>query len=88
MASKVVMADEPVTFTGSVMHVGNVAFYGVTPPAQRSTTSVQLSSNLSTVATASSTAVGTALNAAINANQAALQEVMATLKAHGLWATN
>ena len=60
-------------------------FYGVTPVAQRATTSVQLSSNLSTI---SSGSLGATLQSAFNANQAALQEVMATLKVYGLWGTN
>jgi hypothetical protein len=73
--------DSPITFPAGV----NVGFYGITPVAQRATTSVQLSSNLSTI---SSGSLGATLQSAFNANQAALQEVMATLKAYGLWGTN
>lgn len=60
-----------------------VGFYGVTPVVQRATTSVQLSSNLATVTTGSSSQFGTELNAVV----VALQEVMNTLKAYGLWIT-
>ena len=65
---------------------GKMGFYGVTPIVQRASTSVQLSSNL--FSTISSGSLGATLQSAFNANAAALQEVMATLKAYGLWATN
>ena len=57
-------------------------FYGVTPVAQRASTSVQRTSNLSTI---SSGSLGATLQSAFNANEAALAEVMNTLAAYGLW---
>ena len=61
-----------------------VGFYGVTPVAQRVTSSVQVTSNLATVTTGSSSQFGTELNAVV----IALQEVMNTLQAYGLWGTH
>ena len=57
-----------------------MGFYGVTPLAQRATTSTQQTSRLSTTASASSN-----FSARINTIVPALQEVMNTLYAYGLW---
>lgn len=57
-----------------------LSFYGVTPVAQRATTSIQLTSNLATTTT-------TPTSAQFNAAIGSLQEVMNTLKAYGLWGT-
>ena len=59
-----------------------IAFYGSTPVAQRASSTVQRTSNLSTI---SSGSLGATLQSAFNANQAALAEVMNTLAAYGLW---
>ena len=64
----------------------DVGFYGTTPLAQRATTSTQKTSNLASVTTSAS--FGTAEAAAFNAARAALQEVMNTLAAYGLWGTS
>lgn len=55
-------------------------FYGITPVAQRASTSVQRTSNLSTVSGTISVST-----AAVNQVIASLQEVMNTLQAYGLW---
>jgi hypothetical protein len=57
-----------------------VGFYGVAPVAQRASTSVQRTSNLSTVSGTISVST-----AALNQVIASLQEVMNTLAAVGLW---
>ena len=59
-----------------------LGFYGITPVSQRASTAVQYTSNLSTI---SSGSLGATLQSAFNVNQAALAEVMSTLKAYGLW---
>ena len=63
-----------------------LGFYGTTPVVQRASTAAQLSCNLSTAL--SSGSLGATLQSMFNANALALQEVMATLKAYGLWSTN
>jgi hypothetical protein len=55
-------------------------FYGVTPVAQRASTSVQRTSNLSTA-----TGTISVSTAAFNQVVVSLQEVMNTLAAYGLW---
>lgn len=59
---------------------GKVAFYGSTPVAQRASTSVQRTSNLSTA-----TGTISVSTAAFNQVVVALSEVMNTLQAYGLW---
>lgn len=59
---------------------GSVGFYGKTPAAQRATTSIQRTSNLSTV-----TGTISVSTAAVNQVIKSLQEVMNTLAAYGLW---
>jgi hypothetical protein len=60
-----------------------VGFYGATPVAQRASTSIQHTSNLSTLTTSASW--GTADAAAFNQVVATLSEVANTLHAYGLW---
>ncbi len=57
-----------------------LGFYGITPVGQRASTSVQRTSNLSTV-----TGTISVSTAALNQVIASLQEVMNTLAAYGLW---
>jgi hypothetical protein len=57
-----------------------VGFYGTTPIAQRASTSIQHTSNLSTVSGTISVST-----AAVNQIISSLQEVMNTLHAYGLW---
>lgn len=57
-----------------------IAFYGSTPASQRASTSVQRTSNLSTVSGTISVST-----AAVNQIISSLQEVMNTLQAYGLW---
>jgi len=57
-----------------------IGFYGTTPVAQRATTSIQRTSNLSTA-----TGTISVSTAAFNQVVASLQEVMNTLAAVGLW---
>ena len=68
------------TFTGGVelgaTAAQTVGFYGTTPVAQRATTSSQKSTNVATSASFGATQL------------AALQEVMNTLAAYGLWAAS
>ncbi len=68
------------TFTGGVelgaTAAQTVGFYGMTPVAQRATTSTQKTSNVAT-----SASFGTS-------QLAALQEVMNTMAAYGLWAAS
>lgn len=65
----------PVTFSSDIAHTsGKVGFYGVSPTAQRATTSIQKTTNLAT-----STAFGAT-------QLAVVQEIMNTLAAVGLWA--
>ncbi len=93
MAQKLLFADEaanvtgPWTHTGPVTHVGNVGFYGVTPPAQRAlATSLQRTSLLATMTTTTGSLLDGANLSTLNQAILALQEVMNTLAAHGLWA--
>lgn len=65
---------------GSSASNSTVGFYGVTPVAQRASTSVQRTSNLSTVSGTISVST-----AAVNQLVSSLQEVMNTLAAYGLW---
>lgn len=57
-----------------------IGFYGVAPVAQRASTSIQRTSNLSTVSGTISVST-----AALNQVISSLQEVMNTLAAVGLW---
>lgn len=57
-----------------------LGFYGATPVAQRASTSIQRTSNLSTVSGTISVST-----AALNQVIASLQEVMNTLAAYNLW---
>jgi len=57
-----------------------IVFYGTTPVAQRASTSVQRTSNLSTA-----TGTISVSTAAFNQVVTSLQEVMNTLAAYGLW---
>lgn len=59
-----------------------LGFYGITPVAQRATTSNQQSSKLS-----SATGTISVSTAAFNQVVLALTEVMLTLNAYGLWGT-
>lgn len=61
-----------------------VGFYGATPVARRATTTLQLTSSLASVTTSSTSQFGAKINSAC----AALQEVMNTLFAYGLWGTH
>ena len=60
-----------------------VGFYGTTATAQRTSSSVQRTSNLSTLTTLASFGSVDAL--AVNQIVASLAEVMNTLQAYGLW---
>ena len=93
MADKILFANEPSsvsaawTFNGAVSHVGAVGFYGVAPPAQRASNStLQRTSLLAAMATTSGSLFDGTNLATINQAILALQEVMNTLAAHGLWA--
>lgn len=57
-----------------------LGFYGIAPVAQRASTSVQRTSNLSTA-----TGTISVSTAAFNQVVVSLQEVMNTLQAYGLW---
>lgn len=64
-----------------------IGFYGATPVAQwRKSTAVQYSSLLATMLTTSGSLFDGTNLATINQAILALQEVMNTLAAHGLWA--
>jgi hypothetical protein len=91
-----VFTDVPQTFTAPQTFQGGtvlgssasqtLGFYGVTPVAQVATTSTQETSVLVTLTTAAS--FGTADAAAFNSVVAALQNVMNTMAAYGLWGTH
>lgn len=63
-----------------------VAFYGATPVAQwRKSTAVQYSSLLATMTTTTGSLLDGANLSTLNQAISALQEVMASLQAYGLW---
>ncbi|MGO9039321.1 MAG: hypothetical protein ACLQKH_15165 [Steroidobacteraceae bacterium] len=65
-----------------------VGFYGTTPVAQRATTSIQHTSLLATMTTTTGSLLDGANLSTINQMVVALQEVMNTLAAYGLWGTH
>lgn len=87
LSTETIGIDQTMTPTWTGLHTFNggvelastpsetVGFYGTTPVAQRATTSTQKSTNVATSASFGSTQL------------AALQEVMNTLYAYGLWGT-
>lgn len=65
---------------------GKVGFYGATPVAQwRKSTAVQYSSLLATMTTTAGSLLDGANLSTLNQAIIALQEVMASLQAYGIW---